>query len=425
MNPLLRRALAAALLCAGLACQAPARAAPPPWPDVPYTQYAENLPLAQVLGEFAASFSLALQLDKGVAGTVNGRFNSKNPTEFIDRLGGVYGFVWTVHAGTLQVTRASQLVQRALPVSGNPAAIKRALTDMGVLDPRFGWGELPEQGIVLPGLTVVCPDSHTCTQGALGALAWGIGSSEAEHALATQTLRLARPGSMRVVFNGRLREGVTAKDMILWLIGRHTASGAAGHAVEFAGPAVRALPVEARLTLCNMAVEFAAWTGIVAPDDTTFAWLRGRSHVPAGADFERAIGRWRELRSDDGAVFDIAAAQLGELGERRVGQTRGQAEREDPRRRLDEHRTSADSRHRLERERDEIDGARRTVVPAVGARELPRSKATAFHAIEGSGRRPRCVKEDATQDRVTRAESRDDARERSSGARERSSGARE
>lgn len=147
MNALLRRTLAAAWLCAGLASQAPA--APPPWPDVPYTQYAENLPLPQVLGEFAASFSLALQLDKGVAGTVNGRFNTKNPTEFIDRLGGVYGFVWTVHAGTLQVTRASQLVQRALPVSGNPAAIKRALTDMGVLDPRFGWGELPEQGIVL------------------------------------------------------------------------------------------------------------------------------------------------------------------------------------------------------------------------------------------------------------------------------------
>lgn len=147
MNPLLRRSLAAALLCAGLATQAPA--APPPWPDVAYTQYAENLPLPQVLAEFAASFSLALQLDKGVTGTVNGRFNTKNPTEFIDRLGGVYGFVWTVHAGTLQVSRASQLVQRALPVSGNPAAIKRALTDMGVLDPRFGWGELPEQGIVL------------------------------------------------------------------------------------------------------------------------------------------------------------------------------------------------------------------------------------------------------------------------------------
>ncbi|HSW08472.1 type III secretion system outer membrane ring subunit SctC [Aquabacterium sp.] len=144
---LLWRSLAAALLCAGLA--GTARGATPPWPEVPYTQYAENLPLDKVLGEFAASFSLALQLDKGVTGTVNGRFNSRNPSEFIERLGGVYGFVWTVHAGTLQVTRASQSVQRALPVSGNPAAIKRALSDMGLLDPRFGWGELPEQGIVL------------------------------------------------------------------------------------------------------------------------------------------------------------------------------------------------------------------------------------------------------------------------------------
>ncbi len=175
-----------------------------------------------------------------------------------------------------------------------------------VTDPQQGIVHVisPEQGIVLPGLTVVCPDSHTCTQGALGALAWGIGSSEAEHALATQTLRLSRPGSMRVVFNGALRAGVTAKDMILWLIGRHSASGAAGHALEFAGEAVRALPVEARLTLCNMAVEFSAFTGLIAPDDTTFQYLQGRPCAPQGAMWERAVAAWRTLRSDDDAVFD-------------------------------------------------------------------------------------------------------------------------
>ncbi|MBL8360763.1 MAG: 3-isopropylmalate dehydratase large subunit [Rubrivivax sp.] len=162
----------------------------------------------------------------------------------------------------------------------------------------------PEQGIVLPGLTVVCPDSHTCTQGALGALAWGIGSSEAEHALATQTLRLGRPGTLRVVFDGRLREGVTAKDMMLWLIGRHSASGAAGHAVEFAGEAVRALSMEARLTLCNLAVEFSAFTGLIAPDDTVFEYLHGRPYAPKGATWERAVAAWRTLHSDDDTVFD-------------------------------------------------------------------------------------------------------------------------
>ncbi len=162
----------------------------------------------------------------------------------------------------------------------------------------------PELGIVLPGATVVCPDSHTCTQGALGALAWGIGSSEAEHALATQTLRLSRPRAMRVVFDGQLGPGVTAKDMILWLIGRHSASGAAGHAVEFAGAAVRALPVEARLTLCNMAVEFSAFTGIIAPDDAVYAYLQGRPGAPRGALWDAAVAHWRTLHSDDDAVFD-------------------------------------------------------------------------------------------------------------------------
>ena len=162
----------------------------------------------------------------------------------------------------------------------------------------------PELGIVLPGLTLVCPDSHTCTQGALGALAWGIGSTEAEHALATGTLRLARPKTMRVTFEGALSSGVTPKDLMLALIATHGAGGGRGHAVEFAGAAVRALDIEGRLTLCNMATEFAAMAGFVAPDEATFDYLRGRRYAPAGDDWDRAVESWRELRTDQDAVFD-------------------------------------------------------------------------------------------------------------------------
>lgn len=162
----------------------------------------------------------------------------------------------------------------------------------------------PELGIVLPGVTLVCPDSHTCTQGALGALAWGIGSSEAEHALATQTLRVQRPRTMRVTFDGVLPPGVGAKDLSLWMIARESAAGAAGHALEFCGPVVRALPVEARMTLCNMAVEFSAFTGLVEPDDTVFEYLAGRPYAPRGALWERALAHWRGLRADDGARYD-------------------------------------------------------------------------------------------------------------------------
>ncbi|MFG6428924.1 3-isopropylmalate dehydratase large subunit [Roseateles sp. LYH14W] len=163
----------------------------------------------------------------------------------------------------------------------------------------------PEQGIVLPGATVVCPDSHTCTQGALGALAWGIGSSEAEHALATQTLRVVKPKSMRVTFDGQLPQGVTAKDMILALIARDSASGARGSVVEFAGEAVQRLSVEARMTLCNMAVEFSAFTGLIAPDQATLDYVQGRPFAPKGEAWERAATAWRELRSDADARFDF------------------------------------------------------------------------------------------------------------------------
>jgi 3-isopropylmalate/(R)-2-methylmalate dehydratase large subunit len=156
----------------------------------------------------------------------------------------------------------------------------------------------PELGIVLPGLTLVAPDSHTCTQGAFGAFAWGIGSSEAEHAMATGTLRMARPKTMRVTFTGALQRGVTAKDMILTLIAHHGAGGGSGFVVEFAGEAVTALDIEARQTLCNMATEFAAISGIIAPDAVTSAYLAGRRYAPD------PLPDWSDLKSDDGAVFD-------------------------------------------------------------------------------------------------------------------------
>lgn len=162
----------------------------------------------------------------------------------------------------------------------------------------------PEQGIALPGVTLVCPDSHTCTLGGLGALAWGIGSTDGEHALATKTLAVRKPKLMRVTFRGQLAPGVYAKDLILHLIHQHGASGGSGYAVEFAGEAIAALGVEARLTLCNMAVEFGAFTGIVAPDERTIEYVRGRPFAPQGADWDRAVAHWRTLRSDPDAVFD-------------------------------------------------------------------------------------------------------------------------
>ena len=160
----------------------------------------------------------------------------------------------------------------------------------------------PEQGLALPGCTLVCPDSHTGTVGGLGALAWGIGSTEGEHAVATQTLVRQRAPQMRVNFNGRLPPWVTAKDMVLALIARFGATGGSlngvGCAIEFAGDAVRALAIEARFTLCNMAVEFGAWTGLVAPDDSTTQWLAGRPFAPHGAAFDAAAAHWQTLFSD-------------------------------------------------------------------------------------------------------------------------------
>jgi 3-isopropylmalate/(R)-2-methylmalate dehydratase large subunit len=173
-------------------------------------------------------------------------------------------------------------------------------------DPRQGIVHVvaPEQGLVLPGFTVVCPDSHTGTVGGIGAMAWGIGSTEGEHAVATQTLVRPRPAQLRVRFEGRLPPGVGAKDLVLRLIQRHGADGGREAAVEFAGSAVRSLGVEGRMTLCNMAVEFGAWTGIVAPDDTTLQWVAQRPLAPRGAAWDAAEAHWRGLASDDGAAFD-------------------------------------------------------------------------------------------------------------------------
>ncbi len=173
-------------------------------------------------------------------------------------------------------------------------------------DPRQGIAHVaaPELGIAFPGATLVCCDSHTSTNGGVGALAFGIGASEAEHVLATQTLAQSRPRTMRVTFTGELAPGVYAKDMILALIGQIGAQGGIGYATEFAGPAVSELSVEGRLTLCNMAIEFSCKYGFVPPDEKTIDYLRGSEFSPKGKDWDRAVAYWRTLPSDAGAIFD-------------------------------------------------------------------------------------------------------------------------
>src|SRR6476619_6156183 len=154
----------------------------------------------------------------------------------------------------------------------------------------------PQLGLTQPGMTVVCGDSHTSTHGAFGALAFGIGTSEVEHVLATQTLAQPKPRSMRILYTGELGFGVTAKDLILGTIGQMGTNGAAGHVVEFAGPAIEALSMEGRMTICNMTIEGGGRAGMIAPDDTTFEWIDGRPGAPQ--DFEAAVTAWRDLRTD-------------------------------------------------------------------------------------------------------------------------------
>jgi 3-isopropylmalate/(R)-2-methylmalate dehydratase large subunit len=162
----------------------------------------------------------------------------------------------------------------------------------------------PELGITQPGQTIVCGDSHTATHGAVGALAFGMGTSEVEHVLATQCLPQFRSKTMQVCIHGRRQRGVTAKDLILAIIGRIGIAGGVGHAIEYAGEAIRALSMEGRMTVCNMSIEGGARAGMVAPDDTTFAYLEGRPFVPRGKDFENAVSHWKSIATDPDATFD-------------------------------------------------------------------------------------------------------------------------
>ena len=166
----------------------------------------------------------------------------------------------------------------------------------------------PELGLTLPGMTIVCGDSHTSTHGAFGALAFGIGTSEVEHVLATQTLPQKRPKTMAVVIDGELADGVTAKDVALAVIATVGTSGGVGYVVEYRGSVVEQLSMEARMTLCNLSIEAGARAGMIAPDATTFSYVEGRDFAPKGADWERALGAWRALATDDGANFDRVVA---------------------------------------------------------------------------------------------------------------------
>jgi 3-isopropylmalate/(R)-2-methylmalate dehydratase large subunit len=176
----------------------------------------------------------------------------------------------------------------------------------GLEDPRQGIVHVvgPEQGLSQPGMLIVCGDSHTATHGAVGALAFGIGATEVSHVLATQSLWQAKPKTMRVSVDGRLGPGVSAKDVVLAIIAKIGAAGATGHIIEYAGSTIAGLSMEGRLTVCNMSIEAGGRAGMVAPDDTTFAYLAGRPYAPTGAEWDRAVTRWRNLLSDPGAAFD-------------------------------------------------------------------------------------------------------------------------
>lgn len=191
------------------------------------------------------------------------------------------------------------------------ATMERNCAEFGIVLNGFGSGQRgvvhvmgPEVGATQPGMTIVCGDSHTATHGAFGALAFGIGTTEVGHVLATQCLLQRRPKTLAVTVNGWLRPEATAKDLILHIIGRLGMDGGTGHVIEYRGEAIRALSMEGRMTLCNMSIEAGARAGLVAPDDTTFAYLRGRKNAPQGAEFDAAVERWKQWVSDEGAVFD-------------------------------------------------------------------------------------------------------------------------
>ena len=185
-------------------------------------------------------------------------------------------------------------------------AAEFGLTHYGMMDKRNGIIHVvgPERGLSLPGMTIVCGDSHTSTHGAVGAVAFGIGTSEVEMVMASQCILQQKPKSMRISVEGKLGKGVTAKDVALYIMSKMSTSGATGYFVEYAGSVVRDLSMEGRLTLCNLSIEMGARGGFVAPDEKTFAYLKGREHAPKGADWDKAVAYWKTLRSGDDAVFD-------------------------------------------------------------------------------------------------------------------------
>ena len=180
------------------------------------------------------------------------------------------------------------------------------LTYFGMMNPNNGIIHVvgPEQGLSLPGMTIVCGDSHTSTHGAMGAVAFGIGTSEVEMVLASQCILQQKPKSMRITVNGKLSDGVTAKDLALYLMSKITTSGATGYFVEYSGSAVRELSMEGRLTLCNLSIEMGARGGFIAPDEKTFEYIKGRPYAPKGEDWDKAVAYWKTLKSGDDAVFD-------------------------------------------------------------------------------------------------------------------------
>ena len=212
------------------------------------------------------------------------------------------------HGRTLEDAPTPE-IRRMLEVYGRNVA-RHGVTSFGLDDPRQGIVHVvgPEQGITLPGLLLVCGDSHTSTHGALGAYAFGIGQSENEHVLATQTLWQPPPKTLRISIEGRRPAGVRAKDVILAVIAQIGAGAAAGHVIEYAGSVVRGMTMEERLTLCNMSIEAGARAGLVAPDDTTFQYLAGRPYAPQSEQWEAAVADWRTLPTDPGATFDREVA---------------------------------------------------------------------------------------------------------------------
>ncbi|QQF77420.1 3-isopropylmalate dehydratase large subunit [Histophilus somni] len=212
------------------------------------------------------------------------------------------------HSISTQVRDVNKLTGQAkiqvLELDKNCKATGISLFDMNSKQQGIVHVMGPEQGLTLPGMTIVCGDSHTATHGAFGALAFGIGTSEVEHVLATQTVIQARAKKMKIEVRGKVREGITAKDIVLAIIGKTTMAGGTGHVVEFCGEAIRDLSMEGRMTVCNMAIEMGAKAGLIAPDETTFAYLKDRPYAPKGKDWESAVEYWKTLKTDEGAEFD-------------------------------------------------------------------------------------------------------------------------